>query len=253
MIVADSLVKSFANHRAVDGVSFAIERGEVAAVLGPNGAGKSTTLRMLAGVLEPDAGAASIGGLDSAIRRREAQALLGYLPEGAPAYPAMTPRGFTRFHLRARGLSGKALRRAEDQALERVAMGLHADRPIAALSKGYKRRAALAAAIAHEPPALILDEPTDGLDPNQKDGVRALIRELAPKTAILISTHLLDEVEAMCTRTLVIADGRLKADATPHDLARGSGGMAAAFRALTGADAAPIETQAAAPAPGDAA
>jgi ABC-2 type transport system ATP-binding protein len=237
MIRADSLIKRFAGRIAVDRVSFSVERGEVVAFLGPNGAGKSTTMRMLTGCLEPDAGAALIAGFDSATQRRQAQAHLGYLPEGAPAYPAMTPRGFVRFSLRARGFSGAALEEACRVALDRARLGEMADKPIGALSKGYKRRAALAAAIAHDPPVLILDEPTDGLDPNQKDGVRALITEMAPKKAILISTHLLDEVDAICSRAVVIAGGRVLADDTPHAIARaeGSGSMETAFRSLTAA------------------
>lgn len=235
MIVADRLVKRFGQHLAVDHVTFTVTRGEVLGFLGPNGAGKSTTMRMLAGCLEPDAGAASLNGFDSSLKRRQAQHFLGYLPEGAPAYPAMTPRGFVRFHLRARGFSGAALKEAEVRALDRARVGAASDKPIATLSKGYKRRAGLAAAIAHDPPVLILDEPTDGLDPNQKDGVRSLIREMAHSKAIIISTHLLDEVDAICTRALVIADGRILADDTPAGLAAlgEDGTIGAAFRALT--------------------
>ena len=235
MIIADTLVKRFGRHLAVDRVSFTVKRGEVLGFLGPNGAGKSTTMRMLAGCLEPDSGAARLAGHDSSLDRRAAQSHLGYLPEGAPAYPAMTPRGFVRFHLRARGFSGNALREAEMRALELASVGEAAGKPISALSKGYKRRAALAAAIAHDPPILILDEPTDGLDPNKKDGVRALIREMARNKAIIISTHLLDEVEAICTRAMVIADGRLLADETPRGLAAlgGAGDIGSAFRTLT--------------------
>jgi len=170
MILADSLVKTFAGKAAVDHVGF----------LGPNGAGKSTTMRMIAGCLEPDGGRALVGGFDSAMQRRQAQTRLGYLPEGAPAYPAMTARSFVRFCLRARGFSGADLGAACERALDRANLGEAADKAIGTLSKGYKRRAALAAAIAHDPPVLILDEPTDGLDPNQKDGVRALITAMAP-------------------------------------------------------------------------
>jgi ABC-2 type transport system ATP-binding protein len=235
MITADQLVKRFAGKTAVDRVSFTVKRGEVLGFLGPNGAGKSTTMRMIAGCLEPDAGRALVEGADSALNRKAAQSQLGYLPEGAPAYPAMSARGYVRFHLRARGYSGAALDRAAETALGRANLGGAADKPIGALSKGYKRRAALAAAIAHDPPVLILDEPTDGLDPNQKDGVRALINEMAPRKAIIISTHLLDEVEAICTRAIVIAGGRLLADAVPQDLARlgDDGTLGSAFRTLT--------------------
>jgi ABC-2 type transport system ATP-binding protein len=235
MILADRLVKRFAGRTAVNQVSFEVKAGEVLGFLGPNGAGKTTTMRMIAGCLEPDEGRALVNGCDSALQRRAAQRQLGYLPEGAPAYPAMTPRGFVRFGLRARGFSGSALSDAAEMALSLANLGLAADKAIGALSKGYKRRAALAAAIAHDPPVLILDEPTDGLDPNQKDGVRALIKEMAATKAIIISTHLLDEVDAICTRAVVIAGGEVLADDTPQGLAElGSDAtIASAFRALT--------------------
>lgn len=235
MIRADALTKRFNGVTAVDAVQFTVERGEVLGFLGPNGAGKSTTMRMLAGCLEPDEGRAEIAGYDATLNRHEAQSRLGYLPEGAPAYPAMTPRGYVRFHLRARGFSGSMLKDATEHALARANLGPAAEKPIGALSKGYKRRAALAAAIAHDPPVLILDEPTDGLDPNQKDGVRALIQEMAPKKAIIISTHLLDEVDTICSRAIVIAGGRLLADETPRELASRvpDNSIGSAFRTLT--------------------
>ncbi|MGY6628275.1 MAG: ABC transporter ATP-binding protein [Oceanicaulis sp.] len=235
MILADSLVKTFAGKAAVDHVSFEVRQGEVLGFLGPNGAGKSTTMRMIAGCLEPDGGRAMVAGFDSAMQRRLAQAQLGYLPEGAPAYPAMTARSFVRFCLRARGFSGAGLEAACERALARANLGEAANKAIGTLSKGYKRRAALAAAIAHDPPVLILDEPTDGLDPNQKDGVRALITAMAPDKAIIISTHLLDEVEAICTRAIIIADGRILADDTPAAIAALSqdGDIRSSFRALT--------------------
>ncbi|HCY55948.1 MAG TPA: multidrug ABC transporter ATP-binding protein, partial [Oceanicaulis sp.] len=203
--------------------------------MGPNGAGKSTTMRMLTGCLEPDSGSAAIAGHDAVRARHAAQSALGYLPEGAPAYPAMTPRAFARFHLRVRGFTGKALHEAAELALERARMGEAANRPIGMLSKGFKRRAALAAAIAHDPAVLILDEPTDGLDPNQKDGVRALIRMMAPEKTILISTHLLDEVEAICTRAILITGGRIVSDTTPAGLISTAPdqSLAGAFRQLT--------------------
>ena len=235
MLIADSLVKDFGDNRAVDGVSFTLERGEVLGFLGPNGAGKTTTMRMLAGCLEPDAGAASIAGYDCVQSRLEAQSRLGYLPEGAPSYPAMTPRGFVAFGLRARGFDKAATQRATDLALERARLGPQADQPIGTLSKGYKRRAALAAAIAHDPAVLILDEPTDGLDPNQKDGMRDLIREMAPEKAIIISTHILEEVPAVCSRAVIIDAGRILFDGTPRDLAATGpeNSVESAFRALT--------------------
>ncbi|WP_300530209.1 ABC transporter ATP-binding protein [Maricaulis sp.] len=235
MLVADNLVKSFDSKRAVKGVSFTLEKGEVLGFLGPNGAGKTTTMRMLAGCLEPDEGIASIAGYNCVEARLEAQARLGFLPEGAPAYPAMTPRGFVKFGLRARGFRGDALTRACALAIERVRLGEAADQPIGTLSKGFKRRAALAAAIAHDPAVLILDEPTDGLDPNQKDGVRALIREMAPDKAIIISTHILEEVPAVCSRAIIIASGKVLFDGTPHALEKRAedGSVESAFRALT--------------------
>jgi len=216
-------------------VSFEVKTGEVLGFLGPNGAGKTTTMRMIAGCLEPDSGRALVNGRDSALQRRAAQEQLGYLPEGAPAYPAMTPRGFVRFGLRARGFSGSRLNEAAEMALTLANLGPAADKAIGALSKGYKRRAALAAAIAHDPPVLILDEPTDGLDPNQKDGVRTLIKEMAATKAIIISTHLLEEVDAICTRAVVIAGGEVLADDTPQALAKlgADTTIASAFRALT--------------------
>lgn len=239
MLVADRLTKDFGPHRAVADVSFSLERGEVLGFLGPNGAGKTTTMRMLAGGLEPDEGRASIAGYDCVANRLEAQARLGYLPEGAPAYPSMSPRSFVAFGLRARGFSGGALKRATDLALERASLGGYADQPIGTLSKGYKRRAALAAAIAHDPAVLILDEPTDGLDPNQKDGVRQLIRAMAPDKAIIISTHILEEVPAVCSRAIVIAKGRLLFDGTPRELAEATPDqrIETAFRELTTAPA----------------
>ena len=235
MLVADRLIKNFGFHRAVDDISFTLERGEVLGFLGPNGAGKTTTMRMLAGCLEPDAGAASIAGYDCVAQRLEAQSRLGFLPEGAAAYPAMTPRSFVKFGLSARGFQGAPLARATDLALERVRLGAASDQPIGTLSKGYKRRAALAAAIAHDPAVLILDEPTDGLDPNQKDGVRNLIREMAPEKAIIISTHILEEVPAVCSRAMVVAQGKILFDGTPHALAERSkaGNIETAFRELT--------------------
>lgn len=239
MLVADHLTKDFGSRRAVADVSFTLERGEVLGFLGPNGAGKTTTMRMLAGGLEPDGGRASVAGHDCVADRLEAQARLGYLPEGAPAYPSMSPRDFVAFALRARGFAGASLQRATAHALERASLAGYETQPIGTLSKGYKRRAALAAAIAHDPPVLILDEPTDGLDPNQKEGVRALIREMAPDKAIIISTHILEEVPAVCSRAIVIAGGQLRFDGSPRELVAltPEARIDAAFRHLTAAHA----------------
>ncbi|MBO6795820.1 ABC transporter ATP-binding protein [Maricaulis sp.] len=235
MLVADRLIKNFGSHRAVDDISFTLERGEVLGFLGPNGAGKTTTMRMLAGCLEPDGGSASIAGYDCVAQRLEAQSRLGFLPEGAPAYPAMTPRGFVRFGLRARGFAADAVNRATGLAIERTRLGEAADQPIGTLSKGFKRRAALAAAIAHDPAVLVLDEPTDGLDPNQKDGVRNLIREMAHEKAIIISTHILEEVPAVCSRAMIVARGKILFDGSPKTLAEQGQDhtVESAFRDLT--------------------
>lgn len=235
MLSVDTLTKHFGPRCAVDRVSFSVAPGEVLGFLGPNGAGKSTTMRIIAGRLEPDGGRVTVGGNDTVGARRAAQALTGYLPEGAPAYPAMTPFAFVEFCLSARGWHGAALKAARDLALERAQVASRAHDRIATLSKGYKRRTALAAAIAHDPPVLILDEPTDGLDPNQKDEVRALIRAMSADKAIVISTHILEEVPAVCSRAIIIDEGRILADATPDELAgrASSGRLDDAFRQLT--------------------
>ncbi len=238
MLAVESLVKHFGPRIAAQNVSFTLTTGEVLGFLGPNGAGKSTTMRMIAGRLEPDSGRVLIGDHDVAADRRAAQKMIGYLPEGAPAYPSMTPQSFVKFCLRARGFSGAALKSATDSALERARLGDAAQQRIATLSKGYKRRAALAAAIAHDPPLLILDEPTDGLDPNQKDQVRGLIRDMASDKAIIVSTHILEEVPAVCTRTIVIHRGCILADESPDELAARTrtGRLDDAFRHLTISD-----------------
>jgi ABC-2 type transport system ATP-binding protein len=235
MLAVEQLKKRFGTRKAVDGVSFTVAPGEVLGFLGPNGAGKSTTMRIIAGRLEPDGGRVRVGGNDTVANRRAAQALTGYLPEGAPAYPAMTPFSFVEFCLAARGWHGAALKAARDLALDRVHVGDHRHDRIATLSKGYKRRTALAAAIAHDPPVLILDEPTDGLDPNQKDEVRSLIRAMSADKAIVISTHILEEVPAVCSRAIIIDKGHILADATPEEIAAktGSGRLDDAFRSLT--------------------
>ncbi len=227
LIEAAGLVRRFGAVTAVDGVSFAVARGEVVGFLGPNGAGKTTTLRMLAGFLPPSAGAARIAGLDVATHGAQARRRLGYLPEGAPTYGEMEVEGYLRFCARVRGGGDVAGAMALTQ-LEEVAR-----RPIETLSKGFRRRVGLAAALLHDPDALILDEPTDGLDPNQKHEVRQLIRRMAPRKAIIISTHILEEVAAVCTRAIIIARGRVLADAPPAALTAGGQDMETVFRALT--------------------
>lgn len=235
LIEIEGLSKRFGDFTAVDGVGFAVERGEVVGFLGPNGAGKSTTMRMLAGFMAPSAGRARIIGHDVERDGLAARRCLGFLPEGAPVYPDMTVAGFLRFVARIRGYGGAEVGERVERAVALASLDPVREQPIDTLSKGYKRRVGLAQALLHDPPVLVLDEPTDGLDPNQKHEVRGLIRRMAPAKAILISTHLLDEVEAICTRAIVIANGRIVADAGPAELARRhpSGRLDEMFRQIT--------------------
>lgn len=218
LVEADGLRKSFGALRAVDGISLSVRPGEVLGFLGPNGAGKSTTMKMLSGFLEPDGGSARIAGFDVQSQPREAKMKLGYLPEGAPAYAEMTPIAFLHFIAAVRGLCGEDAKRRIREAVDRTALGTVLNQPIETLSKGYKRRVGIAQAILHDPAVLIMDEPTDGLDPNQKHQVRALIKEMARDKAIIVSTHILEEVEAVCTRAVVINRGRIVADGTAAEL-----------------------------------
>jgi ABC-2 type transport system ATP-binding protein len=218
MIAIRGLSKSFGSIRAVDNVSFTVGRGEVLGFLGPNGAGKSTTMKMITGFLTPTSGTAVVCGHDVleepvAVKRR-----LGYLPEGAPAYPDMTPMAFLDFVARIRGFKGEDKAKRIAVAADRVQLREVMYQPIDTLSKGFKRRVGLAQAMLHDPDVLILDEPTDGLDPNQKHEVRTLIGEMARDKAIIISTHILEEVDAVCTRAVIIARGKLVADGTPTEL-----------------------------------
>lgn len=219
-IEARGLVKTFGEIRAVDGISLAVRKGEVLGFLGPNGAGKSTTMKMITGFLEPDEGEALILGHDVHRDPKTAKRLFGYLPEGAPAYGEMTPHGFLCFVAEVRGYRGAEIPKRIDRAVQKTELGPVVDQPIETLSKGYKRRVGLAQAILHDPPVLVMDEPTDGLDPNQKHQVRKLISDMAAEKAIIISTHILEEVEAVCTRAVVINRGRIVADGTAEDLMR---------------------------------
>lgn len=234
LIEIEGLTKRFGGFTAVDGVSFKVARGEVVGFLGPNGAGKSTTMRMLAGFMLPSEGTARICGEDVVERPVAAKRHLGFLPEGAPTYPEMAVEDFLRFCARIRGVGRAEVARAMALTqLEGVRL-----QPIETLSKGFKRRVGLAQSLLHDPPVLVLDEPTDGLDPNQKHEVRALIREMAPQKAIIISTHILEEVGALCTRAIIIARGRVLADATPAALVADGRSMDEVFRELTMRDAA---------------
>jgi ABC-2 type transport system ATP-binding protein len=218
MIVIEKLTRNFGPITAVSGIDLTVAKGEVLGFLGPNGAGKSTTMKMIAGYLTPTSGRVSISGHDVETDTIAAQAVLGYLPEGAPAYGDMTPRQFLAFIAQVRGFSGSEAKRRAAEAAARTELEPVLNQPIETLSKGFKRRVGLAQAILHDPPVLVMDEPTDGLDPNQKHSVRTLIRAMAPEKAIIISTHLLEEVEAICTRAVIIDKGRIVADGTPANL-----------------------------------
>jgi ABC-2 type transport system ATP-binding protein len=222
MVRLDRLTKRFGPVHAVEEVSFAVARGEVLGFLGPNGAGKSTTMRMLTGFVAPSSGTASVMGYDVVVDPIEVKRRVGYLPEGAPLYGDMTALAFLRFVAAMRGLHGPDGARKIEAAMARTQLAEAAHRPIDTLSKGFKRRVGLAQALLHDPPVLVLDEPTDGLDPNQKHGVRQLIAEMAGDKAIIISTHILEEVEAICSRAVIIARGRIVADARPDELKRRS-------------------------------
>jgi len=218
MIDCQNLVKHFGPLLAVDQLSFKVEPGEVLGFLGPNGAGKSTTMRIIAGFLPASTGTVTVCGHDVASAAIAAKRCLGYLPEGAPSYPEMTPRAFLDFVADIRGLRGAARRGRLDMVYSLLHLEPVLEQSIDTLSKGYKRRVGLAQAIVHDPEVLILDEPTDGLDPNQKHEVRELINTMAANKIIIISTHLLEEVDALCNRTIIIAHGRILADDTPGNL-----------------------------------
>lgn len=218
MIELEQLTKRFAQHTAVDGLSFRVQPGEVLGFLGPNGAGKSTTMKMLTGFLAPTSGTARIFDFDIQRQTLKAQQLIGYLPEGAPCYGDMTVQGFLAFIAEVRGFRGAEKRARVARAVAQVELESVLGQSIETLSKGFKRRVGLAQAILHDPQVLILDEPTDGLDPNQKHQVRQLIQRLAHDKIIVISTHILEEVSAVCSRALVIARGRVVADGTPFEL-----------------------------------
>jgi ABC-2 type transport system ATP-binding protein len=218
MIEISKLTKRFAQHTVVDDLSFRVERGEVLGFLGPNGAGKSTTMKMLTGFLAPTSGTASILGCDIQKDRLKAQRQIGYLPEGAPCYGDMRVRGFLEFIAEVRGFKGAEKRQRVAKAVAQVELEQVLEQSIETLSKGFKRRVGLAQAIVHDPRVLILDEPTDGLDPNQKHQVRKLIQSLSYDKIVIISTHILEEVSAVCTRAVVIAHGKLLADGTPLEL-----------------------------------
>lgn len=218
MIKVQNLTKAFGPKLAVNNISFSVERGEVLGFLGPNGAGKSTSMRMITGFIPPTAGTISVGGADIVDKPIEAKRFIGYLPENAPAYSDMTVYGFLSFAAELRGLAGDAKKRAVHKAVETCFLQSVLHQSIDTLSKGFRHRTCFAQSIIHDPEVLILDEPTDGLDPNQKHEVRGLIKRMGERKAIVFSTHILEEVEAACTRAIIIDRGQIVANGTPGDL-----------------------------------
>jgi ABC-2 type transport system ATP-binding protein len=237
MIEADGLTKYYGDFAAIENVSFQVHQGEVVAFLGPNGAGKSTTLKLLTGYLAPSAGRARIAGHDMSRDRLAGSARLGYLPENGPLYSDMTPRTLLSFFADARGLSPKRKRERIEAVVELCSLGSVIGKPIGKLSRGYRQRVGMAHVLLHEPDVLILDEPTAGLDPNQIHEVRDTIRKLGQSKTILLSTHILQEVEAMADRVLFIDEGRLVRDGSIESLIAGGKHLDDAFRRLTGAGA----------------
>jgi ABC-2 type transport system ATP-binding protein len=218
MIEISHLTKKFDQFVAVDDLSFSVREGEVLGFLGPNGAGKSTTMKVITGFLAPSAGKVTIDGHDISSAALQAKRIIGYLPEGAPSYGDMTTLEFLRFIAQIRGFRGAEIEQRVDHVINEVALESVRDQSIETLSKGFKRRVGLAQAIMHDPKVLILDEPTDGLDPNQKHHVRALIKSLATDKIVIVSTHILEEVTAVCSRAVIIANGKIVADGTPAEL-----------------------------------
>lgn len=218
MIEANDLHKHFGHKRAVNGISFKVNQGEVLGFLGPNGAGKSTTMRMITGYLHATSGAVSIGGHDVATHPEEAKRLIGYLPESAPLYTDMSVTSFLGFCAEMRGMRGRAIKEATERVIGMCFLEKVRHQSIDTLSKGYRHRTCLAQSLIHDPAVLILDEPTDGLDPNQKHEIRSLIKEMGKTKAIIFSTHILEEVEAACTRAVIIDQGVIVADGTPAQL-----------------------------------
>ncbi len=238
MIEVESLTKQFGSKIAVNNLSFTVKKGEVLGFLGPNGAGKSTTMRMITGFFPPSSGDARVCGISIVDNPAEAKTKIGYLPESAPLYNDMTVTGFLKFCASIRGLNGTSKKEAVERAIETCFLNSVALQSIDTLSKGYRHRTCLAQALLHDPEVLILDEPTDGLDPNQKFEVRQLIKRLGQNKAILFSTHILEEVEASCTRAVIVDRGVIVADGTPSELLAqsGTGSLTDLFRSVTSSD-----------------
>src|SRR3954468_16430885 len=243
MIKVDNLVKTFGPKRAVDGVSFSVERGEVLGFLGPNGAGKSTTMRMITGFIPPTEGKVTVGGFDMVENPIPARRLIGYLPENAPAYTDMTVYGFLNFAAEIRGLQGDARKKAVNRVVEMCFLESVVHQSVETLSKGYRHRTCFAQSIIHDPDVLVLDEPTDGLDPNQKHEVRGLIRKMGEKKAIIFSTHILEEVDAVCSRAIIIDRGKIVANGTPQQLRQKSEWAGAVTLRITGVNASAVNAK----------
>lgn len=246
MIQVQNLSKLFGAKRAVDDVSFTVERGEVLGFLGPNGAGKSTTMRMITGFILPTAGNIKVGGHDVLDAPIAAKKLIGYLPENAPSYTDMTVVGFLNFAAELRGLRGEARKKAVNRAVELCFLESVLHQSVETLSKGYRHRTCFAQSIIHDPDVLVLDEPTDGLDPNQKHEVRQLIKRMGASKAIIFSTHILEEVEAACTRAIIIDRGRIVANGTPSELKARSDQAGTVVLRVSGANADVVKTKLAA-------
>lgn len=239
MIEVKGLIKTYGAKRAVDGVTFTVKRGDILGFLGPNGAGKSTTMKVITGFLRPDAGTATVDGIDVGTNPVAVKQKIGYLPESAPAYPEMTVEEFLSFIAEVRGYRDVESKRTHvDRAIALTHLAPVRKQTIETLSKGFKQRVGFAQALLHDPPTLVLDEPTDGLDPNQKNEVRALIKGMAVEKAVILSTHILEEVDAICTRVIIISQGRVVVDETPAQLrARQPGArLDDIFRTLTKGD-----------------
>jgi len=236
MIQVENLRRQFGDFIAVDDLNFTVSPGEVLGFLGPNGAGKSTTMKMLTGFLRPTSGSVKVFGRDIWQDPMPAKSMIGYLPEGAPSYAEMSVAGFLEFIAEVRGFRGKEKAIAVESSIEKAALKDVRWQTIDTLSKGYRRRVGLAQAILHDPRVLILDEPTDGLDPNQKYHVREMIRNLSQEKLVIVSTHILEEVSAVCTRAMIIARGKLLVDDTPSNLSARSesGKLDDVFRSITG-------------------
>jgi ABC-2 type transport system ATP-binding protein len=218
MISISNITKKFGDFTAVDNLSMSVKSGEVLGFLGPNGAGKSTTMKMITGFMKPTEGTIKVKGMNVETNSIECKKLIGYLPEGAPLYGDMTPINMLKFVAYIRGMDSQEFKTALDIVVIKTEITDVINQPIDTLSKGYKRRVGLAQALIHDPEILILDEPTDGLDPNQKHHVRNLINEMGKKKAIIISTHILEEVDAVCSRACIIAKGKKIIDSTPKEL-----------------------------------